>query len=123
MEDCDPLAEARAEAADRLRRERDLRNEHDRAVTAFEGDGAGPEVDLGLPASRRSEEQEVGAHLGVERADDAIERRTLCRAQLGRLCLTGQTVALRRLRPLTASLPLHGSDERERTARRRPVVL
>ena len=41
MEDRDPLAETRAEAADGLRCEGDLRNEHDRAAPALECNSAG----------------------------------------------------------------------------------
>ena len=35
----------------------------------------------------------------------------------------GERLALRRLRPLAAGLPLHGRDQRERASRRRAVVL
>jgi hypothetical protein len=56
VEHGDPLAEARLEAAERLRGERDLGDEHDRAQSPLERGRAGLEVDLGLAAARRSEE-------------------------------------------------------------------
>ena len=55
------VAEARPEATDGLRRERDLRDEHDHAEVPFERSGRGLEVHLCLPASGRSVEQEVAA--------------------------------------------------------------
>ena len=42
------VAEARLEARDGLRRERDLRHEHDHAAPALERVRAGAQVDLGL---------------------------------------------------------------------------
>ena len=113
VEHRDALAEARAEPTDRLRREGDLRNEHDRAAAALECNGTGLQVDLGLTAPRCAVEEEVGALPRVECADDAVESRSLRGAELGRLRLTRQRVALRRLRPLAAGLPLHGRDQRE----------
>src|SRR5256886_13973091 len=115
MEDRDALPEPRAEAADRLRRESDLGNEHDRAAAACEGNGAGLEIDLGLPAPRCTEEEEVRALVRVECADDAVERRTLRRAELGRLGLTGKPVASCRLWPLAACLALHRRYEARRS--------
>ncbi len=123
MKDRDAFAEAFAKAADGLRREGDLGNENDCTPTALECDRAGLEIDLGLPASRRSVEEEVRALLGVERADDAIEGCALRRAELGRLGLAGQPVALGRLRPLAAGLPLYRGDECKRASRGRAVVL
>ncbi len=123
MQDCDALAETRPEATDGLWRERDFGNEHDRAAPALDRGGAGLEIDLGLPAARGTEEEEVGSLARLECADDAIEGRTLCVAELGRLGLTGQPVAGRRLRPLAAGLALHRRDERERAAGRRAVVV
>ena len=69
----DARAEAGAEAPDRLRRQRDLRHEHDRAEAALERRAARLEVHLGLAAARRAVEQEVPAAAGVERADDGLE--------------------------------------------------
>ena len=61
VEDGDAVAEAGAEAADRLRRERDLRDEHDRAASPLERGRARLDVDLGLAAAGRAVEQEVAA--------------------------------------------------------------
>ena len=44
----DGVAEARLEAPDRLRRQRDLRHEHDHALPALERPRRGAQVDLGL---------------------------------------------------------------------------
>ena len=70
VEDRDRVAEALPEAADRLRGERDLRHEHDRAEAARERRLAGLEVDLGLAAPGRPDEQEVRRRALVEPADD-----------------------------------------------------
>src|SRR5437667_2969844 len=107
MQHRDAFAETRAETTERLWREGDLRNEHDRAAAALERNCAGPQIDLGLPAPRRAVEEEVGALLRVECADDAVERGPLRGAELGRLRLARQRVAFCRPRPLAAALPLH----------------
>src|SRR5205085_12693400 len=54
VQDRDPLSEASAEPPDRLRRERDFRNEHDRAQPTLQRGGAGAQVHLGLPAAGRA---------------------------------------------------------------------
>ena len=51
------------------------------------------------------------------------QRLPLRRAQLCRLRLARERVALGRLRALAARLALHGRDERERAPRRRAVVV
>ena len=61
VENRDRVAEALAEPADRLRRERDLGHEHDRAEPARECRLARLEVDLRLAAPGRPDEQEVRA--------------------------------------------------------------
>ena len=66
----DLLAEALAEATERLRRQRDLGHQHDRALAALERGGASLQVDLGLTAAGRAVEQE-GAAAFVERLHDA----------------------------------------------------
>ncbi len=76
VQDRDPVAEAGPHAADRLRCERDLRNENDGAEAALEDGGAGLEVDLRLPRAGRAPEQE-GAPAAVDRADDPRDRRLL----------------------------------------------
>ena len=122
VENRDAVAEPCAQPADGLRRERDLRHEHDRPLPPLERRGAGLEVDLGLAASRRSVEEEVAA-ASVERLDDAGERALLALAQPCRLGLAAQRVPLRRLRPLTASLPLRRRHQLEHPRRGRAVVV
>ena len=57
VQDGDAVAEARLEAPERLRRQRDLGDEHDRAAPARERRRAGLQVDLGLAAPRRAGEE------------------------------------------------------------------
>ena len=123
MQNGDPFAEARAEPAERLRRQRDLRHEHDRATPSLERGGAGLEIHLRLAAAGCTVEEEVRALSGVEPLDDALECGPLRRAQRGGLRLARQRVAFGRLRTRAASLPLDGSDEPERASRRRAVVV
>ncbi len=59
MEDGDLLAEAGGEAARGLRRERDLRHEHEHRAPAGERALGGPQVDLGLARPRDPVEQEI----------------------------------------------------------------
>ena len=61
MEQSHAFAEARSEAADGLRRQRDLGHEDDRTAPSRERSFAGADVDLGLPAARSSGEQDVPA--------------------------------------------------------------
>ena len=94
VQDRDRVAEARAETTDRLRRERDLGDEHDRPEAALEGRCRRLEIDLGLAAPGRAVEQEVSAPL-VERGRHPGERQLLRLAQRLRLRLSlqsGQTL-------------------------------
>ena len=102
VQDREPVAEARREAAGRLRRQRDLRHQHDRAEPALERRRARLEVDLGLAAAGRPREQEVSA--APERADDAVDRGALLVGQLLRLGLAREPLARQGRRPLTAAL-------------------
>ena len=70
MEDRDPVAEAGAEAADGLRRQPDLGDEHDRAQPPLERRVARLEVHLGLAAAGRAVQEEIRAEPLVHRADD-----------------------------------------------------
>ena len=79
VEDRDPVAEARLETAERLRRERDLGHEHDRAAPSLERRRAGLEVDLRLAAPGRAREQQVRA-AAVERLDDPRDGRAAAAA-------------------------------------------
>ena len=86
VEDGDSVAEARAEAADRLRRQRDLRDENDRAESTLERRRARAEVDLGLAAARCPVQQQVTA-AALEQLDDPCERAPLSLGQRGGLSL------------------------------------
>src|ERR687887_651546 len=61
VEQSDAVAEAGPEAAQRLRREGDLRDEHDRAAPALERRRARLEVDLRLAAAGGAVEEDVPA--------------------------------------------------------------
>ena len=76
------VAEPLAEAAERLRRQRDLGHEHDRAAPARERRRARADVHLGLAAPGRAVEQHVAA-ASVEQLVDPRERALLL---IGRLC-------------------------------------
>ena len=89
VEKRDAVAEARAEAAERLRRERDLRHEDDRAAARGERGLAGADVDLGLAAAGRAGEEDVAAAAREQSLDPRQ------RALLG-LGETGGRAALRR---------------------------
>ncbi len=58
VEDGDVVAEARAEASDELRRQRDLRDEHDGPEPALARGGDRAEVDLGLAAAGHAVKEE-----------------------------------------------------------------
>ena len=100
VENRDRVAEALPEPAHRLRGERDLRHEHDRAAAASERRVAGLEVHLGLAAPGRPHEQEVSRRSIVEAADDPRDRRLLLGRELVRCGLPRQRLALHRRRPL-----------------------
>ena len=68
VEDRDGVAESLPEPADRLRRERDLRHEHDRAEPTVERRLAGLEVHLRLAAPGRADEEEMRRAALVEPA-------------------------------------------------------
>ena len=122
MKDGDAIAEPGAEASERLRRQRDLRDEHDRAVAARDGRCAGLEIHLGLAAAGRAVEQEVAA--AVPRGGlDALERLPLRRAQLARLGLAAERVVAARAARLAAPGGLRRRDQGERAGRRRAVVV
>ena len=95
------VAEARAEAAQRLRRERDLRDEDDGVPAARHRRRARAEIDLGLAAARLTPEQEV-ATAGSQRLLHTPERSLLRRAQHNRRVLGGQRVRLRGRAPFAA---------------------
>ena len=122
VQDRDRVAETRAEAADGLRRQGDLGDEHDRPEPALERRRRGLEVDLGLAAAGRAVEQEVAA-AGVECGDNRRHRRDLVVAQPLRLGLALERLPLARRRLLLAPGRPHRRDELERPRRCRAVVL
>jgi hypothetical protein len=67
--------EAGGEAPERLRRECDLGDEHDRRQTACERFSARAQVDLRLPAAGRAVQKEGAA--GAERPDDLLQGKPL----------------------------------------------
>ena len=108
----------------RLRRERDLGHEHDRAEPALERRLAGPQVDLGLAAAGRAVEQEVRRRrrrapptIRASAASCAVGQRA--RAPPRRRATRGSPGWRRSPRALRASR----RDERERARRRRAVVV
>ncbi len=103
------VAEPRAEATDRLRRERDLGHEHDRPQPALERGRRSLEVDLCLAAPGRAVEQEVAAAL-VESAHDPFKRSLLVGAQALRSRLALERLPLDRRALLLAALSPHGRD-------------
>ena len=101
----DAVAEARSEAADRLRRERDLGDEHDHASPLLERGLRRLEVDLGLAAAGRAVEQEATA-LAVERLGQPGQRVELRLRQLCGPGLAAQRVPVGRLGQLLPPLAL-----------------
>ena len=94
VHDRDAVAEPATEASHRLRREGDLRHEHDRPEPALERCRAGLEVDLRLAAAGRPLQQDVLADALVECRDDPLDRRALLVRQRLRLGLAFERLAL-----------------------------
>ena len=118
----DAVAEACSEAADRLRRERDLGDEDDHASPLPQRGLRRLEVDLGLAAAGRAVEQETTA-LAFESLGQPGQRLELRLRQLSGPGLAAQRVAVGRLRQLLPALPLLRSDEPERAPGGRAVVV
>ena len=100
VQDRHGVAEPLPEAADRLWGERDLGHEHDRPETAFEHGRACLQVDLGLAAPRRPDEEQVLAEPFVEGCGDPRHRRHLLVRQLLGLDLALDGLAARGRRTL-----------------------
>ena len=123
MDDRHEVAEPLPEAPDGLRRERDLRDEHDRPEAAVEGRGARLEVDLGLAAAGRALEEHVLADSHVERGHDPLDGVALVGRERLRLRLAGERLAHGRRRPLAAWRTADRRDELQRSRRGRAVVV
>ena len=123
VQDRDDVAEALAEPTHGLRRERDLRDEHDRAAAAGERRGARLQVDLRLAAAGRPLEQHVLAAAGLERRDDARDGRSLVGREALGLRLPRQRLAAGRRVARAARRTACRRDERERPGGGRAVVL
>ena len=94
----DGVAEARGEAREDLRRERDLRDHHDHAAPRLERRLGGAQVDLGLAGSRDAVQQRAPALAAAQGGQQRLERRALIGAELGRPRGTGADGALARRR-------------------------
>jgi hypothetical protein len=79
MQRDDRSGEARAKARNQLRRQRDFRHEHERALPGLQHALDEPEVHLGLAAPGDTVQQESAE--APERGADALERRALVRRQ------------------------------------------
>ena len=118
VEDGDPVAEPGAEAADGLRRQRDLRHEHDRAEPALERRGARLQVDLGLAAPGGAVEEERAARAARRARATIRSSAPACgRVSAGGTGLAGERLALGRLRPLAAATPCRRRDQRRARGR------
>jgi hypothetical protein len=123
VEDGHPVAEARAEAAERLGSERDLRDEDDRSASPRQGVLAATEVDLGLAAPGGAEEEERAAAVIVQGRGDALERGRLRPARLDRRLLPGELVCAFPAPCPVPPLARRRRNEAERARRRGAVVL
>ena len=123
VEQRDAVAEARAEAAERLRGERDLRHEDDRAAAGRERGLAGADVDLGLPAAGRAGQEDVAA--AGSRAGSSI--RSSARSCEPDSCAGAGSAARPAVAVTSRRSPrrcgLLRRDQRERAGRRRAVVV
>jgi hypothetical protein len=122
VQDGDPLPEAGTEAAERLRGERDLGNEDDGPASALEGRGASLQIHLGLPAARRTVQQDMSA-AGVQSGDDPIDCCALRGGERSGLRLARKRLAMRRRASFPAPGALTWSDESQRSRGRRSVVV
>ena len=95
MEDGHAVAEARGDAADRLRGQADLGNEQDRAAAALERRLDGREVDLGLAGAGDSVKQALALAVAVERGDDLAPHRRPARGESRGAAATAPTVSIR----------------------------
>jgi hypothetical protein len=122
VDDRDTIAEARPEATERLRRERDLRHEHDRSTAGCDRSLAGTDVDLGLAAACGTGEEDVAAP-APKKPFDPRERVLLGIRKTCRCRLRGHPGRCGHRSPLAAPLWLLRRDQRERAGGSRAVVV
>ena len=79
MKQGDPVTEACDKARGHLGRQRNLRNEHDRAPSAAKGRLGSSEVHLGLARPGDAVKQELSLASAVHRRYDGLQGRVLCR--------------------------------------------
>ena len=115
VQDGHAIAEARSEAAECLRREGDLGDEHDRAEPPFEGGLAGSQIDLRLPAPGLAVEEIV--RRPAERPDHLREHTLLRLGQRVGTRLAHEILCARP--PLCTGAPLAGRRGYERECPRR----
>ncbi len=84
MQHGDGVAEAFDEATDDLRRQRDLRNQHDRSAPLLERCRRGAQVDLGLPGAGHAVQQPLLRASLTESSDQRRERGLLVVRELRR---------------------------------------
>ena len=77
MKHGDAFAERRLEPARRLRREGDLRHEHDRAIAPRQHAHDRLDVNERLSAAGHALQQELGERAAVDRARDGVDRTLL----------------------------------------------
>ena len=123
VHDRDAVAEPATKSSHRLRREGDLRHEHDRPEPALERCRAGLEVDLRLAAAGRPLQEHMLADALVERGDDLLHSLSLLVRQRLRLGLAFERLSLRGRRPLAPRRAALRRDELERSRGRRAVVV
>ena len=84
VHDGDDVAEPRLEPLERLRRQRDLRHEHDCAASCGERVGDRVQVHLGLAGAGHAVQQQTRAGAVVQGAQDGVDRDDLLRREWGR---------------------------------------
>ena len=120
MHDGDGVAEALDEAAGGLRRERDLRHQHDRRSPPLERRRDGAQVDLRLAAAGDAVEHDRSARPGarIQAALDLRQGGCLVRGRLGRSRARADALQLRAPRRLERVLEPHQPAPLERAQRR-----
>ena len=128
MQHGDGVAEAFDEAPDDLRRQRDLRHQHDRAAALLERGGGRAQVDLGLARPGDAVQQPLLGPARAQRGDQRRHHGLLVRSELGRARTGGAHAEMARAgdraTPASAQPPRGpgGQHESERAGDRRAVL-